>query len=54
MPELGQLSAYLNASEAVKGSAEVVGEGVGGGDYVGAGLDLDGAVLRGLCGSGPT
>ena len=47
-PELGQFSAQpAGAWIAVEGLAEVVGEGVGGGDGVLAGLDLDGAVAAG-------
>jgi hypothetical protein len=32
---------------AIEGAAEVVGQGVGGGDDVAAGLDLDGLVAAG-------
>src|SRR6266516_2840129 len=44
---VGSFSAHRPAVDGVEGLAEVVGEGVGGGDDVVAGLDLDGAVAAG-------
>jgi hypothetical protein len=47
-PGFGQISAQVSwAGDGVEGLAEIVGEGVGGGDGARAGLDLDGAVAAG-------
>ena len=43
-PDLGQL---VRAADRVESGLEVVGHGVGGGDGVVAGLDLDGAAAAG-------
>jgi hypothetical protein len=46
-PDLAQLVRSGIVVDAVDGFAEVAGEGVGGGDDVASGLDLDGAVAAG-------
>ena len=46
-PDLAQLVRTRIAVDAVKGLAEVVGQGLCGGDGAGSGLDLDSAVAAG-------
>src|SRR6185437_12280763 len=47
LPDLAHLVRTWFAVDLVEGLAEVVGQGLGGGDGLGSGLDLDGAIAAG-------
>jgi hypothetical protein len=49
-PESGRIVRTGIAVGAVEGLAKVGGQGVGGGDGAGSGLDVDGAMAAGRCG----